>query len=466
MLELGGRRPWLVVRVVALIALGCVYLAGATQHAQLVNTSKARADQTGYLWDAQQVYLNWHGRQPPLLVGERVRMPVYAAYLALFYSPRMTDAEFFEAAKLLNIRLSLGLLALLVVIFSWHLPPLVSTNLTLIVAFGYFIFRAGYSQPELLFYFLFFATFLACWHLFDEHTPARGLLLGILVGTLAALAHLTKAVMPPFVAIFLGVWATSEAGRFIQGLTQPGGGSSRDAISRVLWSAVTAAAVLVSFLAVIYPYIANSKRAFGEYFYNVNTSYYIWYDSGAEARATLLPHSDPEGRVLLPADQLPSARTYWRTHSVGQVLSRLTEGVEDMIIRSYTTHWYLKWVILYGVFALALITANRAAFIGLVRKRIALCSFLVLYAAVYLLSTAFFSSTSGTGTTRFLLAHVTPLLFVLSAFFTRPPFRDTCWTIAGARVMTTHFHLLVLVMMSFDLVFGLRSRLLTTYGGF
>ena len=147
------------------VALGWFYHAAATEHAERVNPSKSRGDQSGYLWDAERVYANWHGTQPEKLVGERMRMPLYAGYLALFYDPLMSDPEFFQVAIRWNIRLSLVLLAILAVLFAWHLPPLASTNLTLIVSFGYFVFKAGYSQPELLFYFLFFVMFLACWHL-------------------------------------------------------------------------------------------------------------------------------------------------------------------------------------------------------------------------------------------------------------------------------------------------------------
>ncbi len=49
-------------------------------------------------------------KTPALLIGERNRMPLYAGFLALFYSPSMSDDEFFIVAKRANIYLSLGLL--------------------------------------------------------------------------------------------------------------------------------------------------------------------------------------------------------------------------------------------------------------------------------------------------------------------------------------------------------------------
>lgn len=460
------RALWFVARVALLVALAWLYLAGATEHARVVNTSKARGDQSGYLWDAQQVYANWHGRTPPVLVGERMRMPVYAAYLSLFYTPRMSDPEFFDVAKTWNIRLSLFLLALLCVIFSWHLPPLASTNLSLIVAFGYFVFKAGYSQPELLFYFLFFTTFLACCHLLRHRGPAVSLFLGILAGTLAAMAYLTKAVVPPFVALFVVVYATHEVVLLAQHWQRGDARSRRDALRRFAWRAAAGTVMVICFLGVVYPYIANNKRVFGHWFYNVNTTFYIWYDDGARARAEMLPHSDQEGRVTLPPVQLPSLRKYWRTHTVGQILDRVAGGLRDMIVRSYTTYWYLKYVVVYTAFALALIAANWRPFVRMIHEHAALCAFLVLYAAVYLPATAFFAPTSSTGTTRFLLAHVAPLLFVLSYFFACPPFRGTRWTIGAVDVTPAHFHVLVFVTMGLDLTFTLWPRLLTTYGGF
>ena len=62
----------------ATIALSIFYVVAASEHGRRVNTSKARGDQSGYLWDAENVYANWQGRQPPVVIGERNRMPLYA----------------------------------------------------------------------------------------------------------------------------------------------------------------------------------------------------------------------------------------------------------------------------------------------------------------------------------------------------------------------------------------------------
>jgi len=100
----------------------------------------------------------------------------------------------------------------------------------------------------------------------------------------------------------------------------------------------------------------------------------------------------------------------------------------------------------------------------MLRDHGALVLFLLLYAGVYLVGIAFFVVTSDTGGTRFLLAHVTPLLFVCAHVIARSRLRSP--TCAGIAISPGYFPALVLVVMGYDLAFNLWPRLMTTYGGF
>jgi hypothetical protein len=441
--------------VTLLVALAGFYLAGATAHARRVNTFKARGDQSGYLWDAENVYANWHGRRPATLIGERNRMPLYAGFQALFYSPSMSDDEFFVVGKTRNIYLSLALLAALALILSRYLAPLPATNLILIVAFGYFVFKAGYVQSELLFYFLFFIAFLFLFEILARDLEPWGLFWrAAAAGTAAALAHLTKAAMLPLVAIFLIVLSMDAL-------------AWRRSGSRRTWSRLAAAAVVAAaFLAVLSPYIRTNKRVFGQYFYNVNTTFYVWYDTWPQASIGTIKHGDGVGWPDMPVEELPSASRYWREHTVGQIGRRIAAGLWDMVDRSYRTYWYFTYVAIYLAFAVALLLKRRTAWVDLARAHPAALMFLVAYALAYLIGIAFYEPVSGTGNSRFLLAHILPLLFVLSLFFSLEPFRNTEWTVAGANVGVRHFHFLVNAMLTFDLLFTLWPRLMNTYGGF
>lgn len=458
------RVPWLVARLALLVGLAWFYYLGATEHARVVNVSRARSDQSGYQWDAVAVYMMWHG-SPPTLIGERNRMPVYAGFQALFYDPALSPDQFFEVGKKWNIRLSLVLLALLYAIFSWHLPPLVSMNLTLIVAFGYFVFKAGYMQAELLFYFLVFITFLTFCYLLKRRGPAESAGLGISAGVLAALAHLTKAAVLPLVAIFLTVYGTREFVLLARSWRHDAPGSRRDAFISFGWRAAGAALLIASFLAVMYPYISNSKRVFGRYFYNVNTTFYVWYDDWPAASIGTYSHGDGVGWPTMPAQQIPGMRKYWRRHTVGQIVDRVTDGVIEMVTVSYRLYSHLKFVVMYVIFALALIAANWPVFKQVIRGNAAIFVFMLLYAVVYLAAIAFYKPISGT-TSRMLLAHIAPLMFVLSYLFARTPLRETQWKAAGVTVSPVHFHLLVAVTMGLDLGFSIWPRLMSAYAGY
>ena len=443
-------------RLALIGVLGLFYYSAATEHARVVNTSKARGDQSALLWDAQQVYANWHGRTPPSLIGQRFRMPLYAGYLALSYDPSMSDDQFFEVAKRRNIQLSLALLGVIAAIAFRYLSPLVAANFVFVVAFSAFIFKAGYSQPELLAYTLFFCAFVVCCGLLKGDGTAS-LVMGLAAGGLAALTHLAKAIMLPFGTLFLLVYVGRAAfGRW-------SGEHTWSSLGRRM---ATAAVAAICFLALLYPYIANSKRFFGGYFYHGTTSVLTWYDDAGSSLIEVRGHLEPDGRITLPPDRLPSALKYWRSHSVGQIIDRLRLGATDIAAGSFGHYWYLKYATIYAALALAMILANRRAFAQLVRRHLALFLFLIAYGGFYLTFSAFFSPISGTGATRFVLTHLAPFLFVLSVLFTLPPFNATTWTMGRNTLCAAHGHLLVFGVLLLDVTFTIWPRLMTTYGGF
>jgi hypothetical protein len=445
-----GANATLARRAAALTVLAILvsfYWVAASTHARRINTSRVRADQSGYLWDAVGIYRMRHGA-PAALIGERNRMPIYPWLLSWLYDPAYSPDAFFEVGKRWNIALSLVLLAAIAVLLRQYLPPLPAANLTLVVAFGYFVFKAGYAQVELLFYTSWFVTFLACARVLADAPPRESAARGAAAGVLAAVSHLLKASLLPLAAIVVAVCA----GRLAAG---------RAIASRTL----ALAAFIACFLGVLSPYLVNSKRAFGHYFYNVNTTFYAWYDDWPAASVGTYRHGDGVGWPTMPRDQIPGMRKYLREHSVAQIAGRIGDGLLEMVTVSYTRLGHFKYVVLYGLFAGALVVSNRAAFARLVRGRPALSIFLLLYAAVYLLAVAFYKPISGT-TLRMQLTHVLPLLFVLSCLMVRRPFSETTWRVGGATLTPAHGHVGVSIAIGFDLVFTLWPRLMGEFAGY
>ena len=445
---------------IAVVMLAAFYHAGATEHARRVNIERTRADQIGYLWDAVAIYKARHGG-PDTLIGERNRMPLYPWLLSWLYEPSMSPDEFFAVAKTWNIRLSLALLAALALIAWRRLPPLIATNFVLVVAFGYYMFKAGYAQVELLFYFLLFATFLACCELLRTDNPKRTFAMAALAGALAALTHLGKAAMLPYMAVVLLVCAARAVAPPLRGELHNRGAAWRLAMTR----AAGAVVFTVCVLGVLSPYLANSKRHFGHYFYNVNSTFYVWYDDWPAASIGTYKDGDGVGWPTTPPEKIPTMRTYLRDHSARQIAARFVNGFIEMITVSYTRLWYFKYVVLYALFGLAMILKARRPFAALVRGQPALFAFMALYGGVFLAAVAFYQPISGTSL-RMLLAHIAPFLFAVSALSARPPFRDLRARVAGITLTPAHFHLFMLATIAADLVFVQWERLMGNFAGY
>jgi hypothetical protein len=314
-----------------------------------------------------------------------------------------------------------------------------------------------------LFYTLLFGAFLCFSHLLAGRGRHP---LGVagLGGILAGLAHLTKASVLPLVALFIVVYVTAAV---IDLFVRRGNEAARPVPARrsLAWRAGTVAAFLVCFLGTLYPYIANSKRVFGHYFYNVNTTFYVWYDDWPSATLGTYQHGDGVGWPKMRARDLPSMRRYLREHSASHIAARLGDGFRDMVVVTYQRFWIMKFLVLYVAFAVVLGLSQREALRRLAAGHAALLCFLALYAVVYLLAIAFYKPISGT-TGRMLLAHVAPLLFAISWFVTRVPFRDATWTVAGLPLAARHFHVLVFAMVLFDVAFMLWPRLFADFTGY
>jgi hypothetical protein len=388
---------------------------------------------------------------------------VYPWLLSWLYEPSMSPDEFFAVAKRWNIRFSMVLLAALALIAFRRLPPLIALNFLLVVAFGYYVFKAGYAQVELLFYFLIFVTFLACWHLLRAESSGRMLALAALGGILAALSHLSKAALLPFVGLVLVILGARVVAALARPSPAAGGGRTR-------WSgagiqAAGAAVCVLCFLGVLWPYLANSKKHFGHYFYNVNSTFYVWYDDWPAASLGTYRDGDGKGWPTTPPDRLPSMRKYLREHTAAQIAARFANGFAEMVTVSYTRLWYFKFTLMYALFGLMLVIKGWQPLVTLARTQPSVVVFMVLYGLVYLAAVAFYQPISGTSL-RMLLAHLAPFLFVVSAVSARAPFRDLHWTVAGATIRPAHFHFLMLATILFDIAFVLPWRLTADFAGY
>ena len=441
----------------AVVLFAAVYWLGAERHLYVVNVDATRHDQSAYLDYAQQMAESNYE-----VVGGRNRMPVYPFILSLGYSDELTADEWFKRAKYVNLVVSLVALVAVWATAQLALRQLDAALLTLVAAFTLYVYKAAYTQCELLYYTLLFLLFTSMLRLLRR--PSW--LVAVLAGVLAGIAYLTKAAVPPLIVLF-ALWGGLAAA--VAWATA--GGDVRGAAQRIGAVAV----VLGIFLVTVLPYISTSRQRFGEWFYNVNSTFYIWYDSWDEAVAGTGAHGDMEHWPDLPPEQLPSAARYFREHTAAQVFEREVAGLKQLhrnldapiTYGSYTLSFGAgRYLRLYAAICLvAILLRPRLAWrIATGDRRWIAAGFVASYVIASIVLYAFYVPIAPGP--RHALALFLPVLFCVFLFLAHPAWREEpLATLAGRALTPRALHAFGVACLAYDLLFVYPNLILIGYAG-
>lgn len=291
------------------IVLACLaaYLHIA-QTQSVKNHNMRYTDQSAYMDAAIKAYETRFA-----YTGDRNRMPLYPFLQALFYSPELSPEAFFQQGKRLNIVLSIVCIAVLGYVFFSRFSKLYAAYALLLLALIVFAIKSPFFQTELLFYTLFGLTFILSINTIKAPSRTKSLALGAMF----ALCQYTKASAMPALFIFAFSYGALVLAKMRQRDFQAA--DAKD----LLFSTI---APILAFLLLLAPYLLESKAKYGSYFYNVNTSFYIWYDSWEEAKAGTLGAGDHLGWPDLPDEEIPSLQKYLDEHTAQDMLNRFRDG--------------------------------------------------------------------------------------------------------------------------------------------
>src|SRR6266581_4630020 len=146
-------RPKIVV--CAMLALLSVYASEAHARRIVLPSPATEADQAAYLAEASKMRATNYDYG-----GRRNLMPAYGAVLSLTYADGLTNDEFLNRAQIFNVNMSIILLLGLFVLFRSFFDDLYSFALLLPTAFVVFLHLAVFAQAEVMYYFIFFCSFL------------------------------------------------------------------------------------------------------------------------------------------------------------------------------------------------------------------------------------------------------------------------------------------------------------------
>lgn len=362
------------------IALLLICLA-AYLHISQTQSHKNRdmrwSDQSAYMDAAVKAYETRFA-----YTGDRNRMPLYPFLQALFYSPDLSSEEFFQHGKRLNVILSLVCIAVLCYVFFSRFSRLYAAYAMLLIALVVFAIKSPFFQTELLFYTLFGLTFI----LSIDTIKAPNKYSTVALGAMFASCQYVKASAMPGLFIFAasyGVLVLTKLGKREL---------NAHCVGNILFSAVMP---IIVFLLLLSPYLLESKEKYRSYFYNVNTTFYIWYDSWDEAKAGTYQAGDTIGWPDMPDEEIPSLQKYLDEHSPQDIVDRFINGVIAMVKSAcvidhpfryaygYCSQVTFGIIVLVGSLIVLLKNARSSLSIQTGQAVLYVCLFFVIYFAAY-----------------------------------------------------------------------------------
>lgn len=331
-------------------------------------------------------------------LGTRDFMPGFPALASPFVDASMTDRELYAEGKAFNIALSLLLLTGIFFIVRRYFDLFVAALFTGIAGLTLYIYKAPYFQPELLYYFLSFVAFV----LMLEVLRRPNWLAAIGAGLFLAAAQYVKAsVLPAIVLSTVAMIAQAAYAGWIkkQGLRIAGRYVSMLA---VFW---------LAFVLPLAPYLAESKAKYGSYFYNVNSTYFIWFDSWGEAKASEQTFHYTAGVPDVPKDQLPSLQNYLRTHDLSAIAQRFTDGFVNQGANWLNTFALISFPLVF-LLALGVLAYQRWSRVrDFFQESPVLTAFILLYFIGYTILFAWYGPIADYSDRRFTYGLYLPLLF-------------------------------------------------------
>jgi hypothetical protein len=244
---------------------------------------------------------------------------------------------------------------------------------------------------ELLYYTVAFLAYALLCALLIK--PSR--MLSVAAGVVLGIGHLTKASILPSLILFSGVFLLKE---FVSAYPLwMGRRPAAEMWSRSKPAFLNLGIVLACFLGVTAPYLIESKRMHGGFFYNVNSAF-LWYDSYGEAL---------EGS--LANEELPLPIVYLQTHSPADIWGRIEYGLHWQAENIRYQYGFFNYPVFLSAFLLTAVLFNIRHSLQAARQNLYVLVFAPLYFAAYFFLCVWYSPIANMP--RFLYVIYVPLAF-------------------------------------------------------
>jgi hypothetical protein len=330
--------------------------------------------------------------------GSRDFMPGFPTLAGPFMNTTLGNEELFAQGKLVNTLLSLAFLVIIFLAVRQRFKLPYALLFVLVIAFTLFIYKAPYFQPELTYYFFSFFAFVLMIRQFTKPNIFAALGAGLLL----ALAQYTKASVLPMAILFSLAMCVQAIITWVAHKYEKG---------RAAQFLAVAAVTLVAFLLPLAPYLQESKEKYGSYFYNVNSTYYIWFDSFGEAKASDQILHYALGRPEIPESELPSLNSYLRDHGASEILARFGKGFANQVSNWINTFALISFPLFFLAGSIVLAVQRRSKAWELIRAHPVPTLFLITYFVSHTILFAWYGPIADYADQRFTYGLMLPLLF-------------------------------------------------------
>ena len=115
---------------------------------------------------------------------------------------------------------------------------------------------------------------------------------------------------------------------------------------------------IITFLIICSPYLIENYKNYNKHiFYNVNTTFYIWYDSWDEVELGTKNYNDRIGWPNMEKNELPSLTKYLSEHTGVEIANRFISGFKNITIYYFSLNEFTG-AMNFSFFLLALVLAK------------------------------------------------------------------------------------------------------------
>ena len=241
-------------------------------------------------------------------LGDRNRMPLFNYLLFLFYDSSLDGQSIYERLQLANIILTISInfafFYLLKRYFSSTLLALITNTFILFLPLSAFV---GEVIVESTYYAFFCIYLLVFFNIKESNKPSDFIKFGF-----------AGAILYLFKATGLLIFLISVVYLLYR---MP----NKNNIKNILYS-------LSAFFITTAPYLIENYIKFRKnIFYNVNTTFYVWYDSWEQVENGTKKYGDRVGWPNIDESLIPSASKYLQSHTLTEVLERFYFGLESFL---------------------------------------------------------------------------------------------------------------------------------------